>query len=138
MTKKNQTTESNEVATTQQFSINQFAFEALEEKPMNELICLTSNLVKMEEGEQLICFVHNETENLTNQDGENYECQVLTNKDGEKLLIADVVVLSNFKRLFEKEPTITGVYAKIICKGERKAATGNNKYKDFQIGILKA
>lgn len=138
MSKKTKTPASNEVATTEQFSVNQFAFEALNDKPMSELICLTSNLVKLEEGEQLIAFIHNETEELTNTDGENYTCQVGTKKDGERILLGDTVILSNFKKLFEKEPSINGVYAKIVCKGERKASGSNNKYKDFSIGILRA
>lgn len=137
MTTKNQKTESNEVATTENQSVNLAIFDMIEDKPTAEMISLTSNLVKLEDGQIAVYFVHNETEELVNLDGETYTCQVMTNRDGERVLMADTVVLSNFKKLFDKEPTIKGVFAKIICKGERKSAAGNKTYKDFSIFVTK-
>lgn len=138
MSNKKSNQKSNEVATTENNNVlNLNAFEALESKPMNELVQLTSELKKLEEGEQLICAVHRETEFLTNEEGKEYECIVCQDKDGNRILLADAVLVSNFKKLFEKEQSINVVYAKIVCKGERKASTSNNKYKDFSIGILK-
>lgn len=137
MTTKNQNP-SNEVATTENQNVNLAIFDMLDEKPTNEMISLTSNLVKLEEGQTGVYFVHNETEELVNLDGESYTCQVMTNRDGERVLMADTVVLSNFKKLFDKEPSINGVFAKIVCKGERKSAAGNKTYKDFSIFVTKA
>lgn len=137
MTTKNQKTESNEVATIENQSVNLAIFDMIEDKPTAEMISLTSNLVKLEDGQIAVYFVHNETEELVNLDGESYTCQVMTNRDGERVLMADTVVLSNFKKLFDKEPTIKGVFAKIICKGERKANDGKRTYKDFSIFVTK-
>lgn len=138
MTKKKSNPESNEVATIENNNVNLAIFDMIEDKPTNEMISLTSNLVKLEEGQTGVYFVHNEVEELVNLDGEAYTCQVMTNRDGERVLMADTVVLSNFKKLFDKEPNITGVFAKIICKGERKSAAGNKTYKDFSIFVTKA
>jgi hypothetical protein len=138
MSNKNQTP-SNDVATIEnQNNVNLAIFDLMDEKPTSEMLSLTSNLVKMEEGEQKSFFVHNEVEELVNLDGETYTCQVMTNRDGERVLMADTVILSNFKKLFDKEPSINGVFAKIICKGERKSTAGNKTYKDFSIFVVKA
>lgn len=137
MTTKKSNPESNEVATTENQNVNLAIFEMIEDKPTAEMISLTSNLVKLEDGQIAVYFVHNEVEELVNLDGESYTCQVMTNRDGERVLMADTVVLSNFKKLFDKEPTIKGVFAKIICKGERKSAAGNKTYKDFSIFVTK-
>lgn len=137
MTTKNQKTDSNEVATTENQNVNLAIFDMIQDKPTAEMISLTSNLVKLEDGQIAVYFVHNEVEELVNLDGETYTCQVMTNRDGERVLMADTVVLSNFKKLFDKEPTIKGVFAKIICKGERKSAAGNKTYKDFSIFVTK-
>lgn len=138
MTTKNQNP-SNDVATIEnQNNVNLAIFDLLDEKPTAEMISLTSNLVKLEEGQTGVFFVQNETEELTNLDGEQYTCQVMTNRDGERVLMADTVILSNFKKLFDKEPSINGVFAKIVCKGERKSAAGNKTYKDFSIFVTKA
>jgi hypothetical protein len=138
MTTKNQTP-SNDVATIENANnVNLAIFDLMEDKPTSEMISLTSNLVKLEEGESKSFYVLNETEELTNLDGEQYTCQVMTNRDGERVLMADTVILSNFKKLFDKEPSINGVFAKIVCKGERKSAAGNKTYKDFSIFVVKA
>jgi hypothetical protein len=139
MTTKNQKTEGNDVATIDNANnVNLAIFDLMDDKPTSEMLSLTSNLIKMEEGENKSFFVHNEVEELVNLDGETYTCQVMTNREGERVLMADTVVLSNFKKLFDKEPSINGVFAKIICKGERKSAAGNKTYKDFSIFVVKA
>ena len=138
MTTKNQNP-SNDVATIDNANnVNLAIFDLIDDKPTSEMLSLTSHLIKMEEGENKSFFVHNELEELVNLDGETYTCQVMTNRDGERVLMADTVVLSNFKKLFDKEPSINGVFAKIICKGERKSAAGNKTYKDFSIFVVKA
>lgn len=137
MTNKNQNTESavNLPATfEQQFN----AIELIEKTETDQLIELTSDLLKLEAGESFTGILTNQVEYMTSQDGDGSEfpCAVLYAKNKSKVLCADAVVLSTQKRLFSSvEPGAMAYQAvKMECRGMRKSSTNSkNEYRDIKI-----
>lgn len=116
---------------------NSHIFAALAEKPNHEFIELTSELIKLEEGHQIDCFICNQFETMSNEEGKEYEVLVLETADGRGL-IGDAVAISVAKKFFDKYPNIEKFAARIINKGERTAANGKNKYRDLKILALQS
>jgi hypothetical protein len=110
-------------------------FKAMEEKADHQLKEATSSLVKMEAGQVLdLAFYHpDQNETLEGEDGKAYECAVTRDREGNKLLFADVVVLSNQQKIFSKPEYKHQkfIMARFKCEGMKGDKT--RQYRNIKI-----
>jgi hypothetical protein len=110
-------------------------FKAMEEKADHQLKEATSSLVKMEAGQVIdLAFYHpDQNETLEGEDGKAYECAVTRDREGNKLLFADVVVLSNQQKIFSKPEYKNEkfIMARFKCEGMKGDKT--RQYRNIKI-----
>lgn len=103
-----------------------------------ELIELTSAILKLEEGEVWNGIVTREKQAMksTDEKGEDYEGYVGYNSSMEKTVLADSVVIGAFDDYFGKYPAAENALCRISCKGMKKSAKDAKKeYRDLTVRI---
>lgn len=112
--------------------------DALQSAKIDELIELTSEILKLEAGEEFVGVMTNQTELVEAQEEgkEPFPAVVMYAKNKQKVLCADVVVLSQQKRIFEGVPANETAFkvVRMVNNGERASAKGGGKkYRDIRI-----
>lgn len=137
ITPKNEVTENANNLPAHKF--DQSAFDLLEkfEGAKNEQLKeLTSEVLKMGEGEVRNFIITNEITEMEGDEGKTYEAITMYDKLGQKFLCSDTIVLNKFKDFFESNDA-THVLARLSCKGMRKSQKDSKReYRDISIHIL--
>jgi hypothetical protein len=103
----------------------------------NELKDLTSEIVKMEAGQEINGVILRELAACTDSDGESYDAVSIKKfvnggTETETILVADTVVISAHHRLFSSIPEDFAPI-RLVCKGMRKTADGKREYRDIKV-----
>ena len=105
----------------------------------SELVELTSNILKLGEGDVWNGIVTNEKQQMdaTDEKGEDYEGYIGYSANGrEKTILSDAVVLGAFDDFFKKYPNITHCLTRISCKGMKKSSKdAKREYRDLTVKI---
>lgn len=120
---------------------NTAELDKLAESNRDDLIELTSELLKLEAGEQFIGYMTNQIEMIESQDadGQPYEAVVMYHRNKSKVICADAVAVSTAKKLFAGIPSDQAAFkaVRIECHGMRKSSSNSkNEYRDLKILAL--
>lgn len=114
------------------------AMEALEKKPDNELIEVSSDLLKMTDGEVFNGIITNQIEEMEGDDGV-FKCVVLYSSKKEKTLCADAVVISQAEKMFKDVDPAQVAFkpVRLICEGMKQSSKDSKRqYRNIRVFTL--